>query len=538
MTDEHPIRSNINHPAGAETISQASPRLISEDSPLQLLLHQVIDLGWKLQSPSNYLFEVARVTLIASGCRKIVIRYEDAEGRIDLKLRADGRHEVVLSPPIPTMEKRHRRRSAIAAAPLDRDAGDTMAAVATGGPGTGVMTIHGASAAFRGMVNGTALKDIARIIFGMATHHRTRHALGERVKELSCLYGISRLTQEPNLSVDAVIRKAVEMLPPAWRFPEVTHGRIVIDGRVYTTRDFKEGVASQRADIIVKEQKRGSVEVFYTEEMTPAAEGPFLREERNLIEGVAAQLALYLNSLETAEARARLQEQLLHADRLATIGQLAAGVAHELNEPLSSILGFVQLSRRAQELPPVVYEDLEKITFAVLYARDVIRKLMVFARQTSSSPSEVDLNQLIVDGLFIFEARAAKAGVKLVRDFGPSPITLLADKTQLNQVLINLVVNALQAMPDGGLLTLRTRREGEYAILQVADTGHGMTDEVKEKIFLPFFTTKDVNQGTGLGLAIVHGIVTAHKGKITVESKSGEGATFTLRLPRLPLQEL
>jgi signal transduction histidine kinase len=246
---------------------------------------------------------------------------------------------------------------------------------------------------------------------------------------------------------------------------------------------------------------------------------------------VAHQVALIIESRKAEEERARLQEQLRHADRLATIGQLAAGVAHELNEPLGNILGFAQLMQKAEGFPPQAGQDLEKIIKASLHAREVVRKLRLFARETPPQKTRVDLNELVEEGLYFIESRCAKAGIELVRSLAPDLPEITADKGQLHQVLVNLVVNSIQAMPGGGRLEIRTAAGEGCASLIVEDNGTGMTPEVRSKIFVPFFTTKDVNEGTGLGLAVVHGIVSAHGGGIEVQSQVGMGTRFTVRFP-------
>jgi C4-dicarboxylate-specific signal transduction histidine kinase len=234
---------------------------------------------------------------------------------------------------------------------------------------------------------------------------------------------------------------------------------------------------------------------------------------------------------EAEEDKARLQQQLIHADRLATIGQLAAGVAHELNEPLGSILGFAQLIQKCPEIPKQAEQDVQKIIKASLYTREVIKKLMVFARQMPPKKAQVNLNQVVGEGLYFLESRCTKAGIEVVRQLAADIPEITADPAQLNQVLVNLVVNAVQAMPGGGTLTIRTKASNASVMLIVEDTGIGMGEETREKAFLPFFTTKDMNEGTGLGLAVVHGIVTSHGGSIDVKSELGQGTVFEIRLP-------
>jgi signal transduction histidine kinase len=144
----------------------------------------------------------------------------------------------------------------------------------------------------------------------------------------------------------------------------------------------------------------------------------------------------------------------------------------------------------------------------------------------------------VEEGLYFFESRCAKEGIELVRLLSPNLPRITADAAQLQQVLVNLVVNSIQAMPQGGKLTLQTLSDDGYVSLVVEDTGMGMSEEVQKQIFVPFYTTKEVGEGTGLGLSVVHGIVSSHSGKIEVKSKEGEGTRFEIKLPiSEPLEE-
>lgn len=372
---------------------------------------------------------------------------------------------------------------------------------------------------------------VAEIVALALVNRRAQWALRERVKELTCLYGISRLTERDDAPLEEVLRGVLALIPPGWQYPEVTEARIVIDGRSYRTPGFREKAQRQSAEIVVAGEVRGTVDVVYTEPRPVLDEGPFLREERSLIDAIATSIELILEQRRAVEERGRLQEQIRHADRLATIGQLAAGVAHELNEPLGAILGFAQLARQAAGLPDQAASDVDRIIAAALHAREVVRKLMLFARQTPPRKTRVSLNELAEEGLYFLEARCARQGISLIRDLDRDLPRVTADRGQMQQVLVNLAVNAVQAMPEGGTLTIHTRRLAEYAVLVVEDTGVGMAPEVRRQIFVPFFTTKDVGQGTGLGLSVVHGIVTAHGGSILVESAPGAGSSFEIRLP-------
>ncbi len=373
---------------------------------------------------------------------------------------------------------------------------------------------------------------IAQVIGFALDNQQTQAALHERVKELTCLYGISQICEQDGVSLEAILQDIVEHLPLAWQYPEIAFGKIILDGRSYLTSGFREGHQKLTSDIVVNSIRRGNVEVVYTKDKPEIDEGPFLKEERTLMNTIAAQIESIIQRKQAEEDKLKLSEQLRHADRLATIGQLAAGVAHELNEPLGNILGFAQLAKKYSGLPAQPAQDIDKIVQASLHAREIIKKLMLFARQTPMKTTKVNLNNIVQDGLYLLESRCAKEGVELVRMLAPNLSEITADSSQLHQVLVNLVVNAIQAMSKGDRLTVQTLEDKDYISLIIEDTGVGMSDEIIKQIFIPFFTTKDVGQGTGLGLPVVHGIVTSHGGTINVASKVGQGTQFNIKLPK------
>ncbi|MFC2139538.1 sensor histidine kinase, partial [Bacteroidota bacterium] len=357
-------------------------------------------------------------------------------------------------------------------------------------------------------------------------------ALRERVKELSCLYSIAQVAGQHGIKLEQILKSIVEFLPTAWQYPEIAVGRIVLDGNIYSTSNLQKGWQKLTASIQIRNQQRGVVEVFYTKIKPKLDEGPFLKEERNLINVISRQIALIIETEEAEEEKHAVYQQLMHADRLATLGQLAAGVAHELNEPLGNILGLSQLITKNTELPPLILNDTQKIINATLYSRDIIKKMLLFAREMPPKVEKVNLNKIVKDGLFFVEARCAKSGIELMSNLSPESPEIFGDQSQLSQSLINLVVNSMQAMPNGGKLIIETNINDDSVSLVVSDTGIGMSEETKRKIFMPFFTTKDINEGTGLGLSVVHGIITSHKGTIHVESELGVGTRFEIQLPR------
>jgi signal transduction histidine kinase len=400
-------------------------------------------------------------------------------------------------------------------------------------PQTGFLILKSLGAKFFSPESIMFLESITPILSAALRGQRAQEALQERVKELTCLYRMANLSARPDLSVESFLNEVSQSLSLAMQYPETAAARVILDGAVHSTPDFPEKGAFLTAPVVLKGQVRGRVDVAYRSDHPVLDEGPFLKEERSLINTVAAEIGLIIERKHGEEDRARLEGELRHADRLATIGQLAAGVAHELNEPLGAMLGFAQLAQKARDLPPPVGEDLTRIIRAGLHAREVVRKLLLFSREVSPQKVSVNLNQLVEQGFSFLdlESRCAKAGIEVVRRLAPALPSVMADHSQLNQVLVNLVVNAIQAMPTGGKLTLQTLQRGADIVLAVEDTGIGMSEEVRHKIFTPFFTTKDIGHGTGLGLPVVHGIVKSHGGSIHFETEVGRGTRFEVIFP-------
>jgi signal transduction histidine kinase len=359
---------------------------------------------------------------------------------------------------------------------------------------------------------------------------RIEWALHERVKELTCLYGIAQVVERAGGDPEQALEEIVALLPPAWQYPEITAARIRIDERTWQTPGAGPAADTQAADVHVHGAMRGRVEVAYREGRPAADEGPFLREERALIQEVARQVGQLLEREQAAREEERLRQQLWQSERLGMIGQLAAGLAHELNEPLGSILGYAQLAQRDFGLPDQTGRDLGKVVKAALHARDIVRRLLVFARQAPLAREPVVLNDIIEASLFLLEGRCRRSGVTIALHLQPDLPPVLADRALIEQAFLNLAVNGVQAMPAGGRLTVSSRG-GDRVRLVVEDTGEGMSREVLQRCFDPFFTTREVGQGSGMGLAVTHGIIASLGGTIEAESEPGRGSRFVVELP-------
>ena len=357
--------------------------------------------------------------------------------------------------------------------------------------------------------------------------------LFEKIRVLNCLYQISELVVDGTNAFEKTIQAIVDLMPQAFEHPEKVVASILLGETCYQTSDCASSKYSSHRPIVVGGEVRGRLEIRFIENGFFALRSVQVCtiEEDNFMEAVAKKIAYIIDRKEAFDKKKILEEQLRHADRLATIGQLAAGIAHELNNPLGDILGFAQLASKYPDLNEDVYQDLVKIVKSTLYAREIIKKVLYFGRQTHPKEAKTDLNKLIGEWMDFFESRCAKSGIRIVVERDQGLPVVNGDPAQLNQVFVNVVVNAIQAMPAGGTLTIKTMRKQDRASIIVQDTGQGIEEENKDKIFLPFFSTKEVDEGTGLGLSVVYGIVNEHGGSIEVSSKKGHGSTFDIMLP-------
>lgn len=356
--------------------------------------------------------------------------------------------------------------------------------------------------------------------------------LKERVKELNCLYALSKVASEAKNNIDPIISKTLEILPNAMQHPSLAEASITIGTKDRATRKFDSSKKIIESELVIDKKKYGKVRVGYRLPASKRADKiSFLVEEKALLKTVARELSLVLKRISIEEEKEKLQIQLQHVERLAFVGELSAGIAHELNEPLGRVLGFAQLIKKAGSLNEQQNEDLERIIKASLYSREIIKKLMIFSRQMPQQITKINLNTIVNNILYFIDVRFQSRGITITKQLDPTLPEIYADEVQMSQVLVNLITNAVYAMPKGGEIVVTTRKKQNAVGLTVKDTGTGMTQDVKSKIFEPFFTTKPVGQGTGLGLSVVQGIIDSHQGKISVTTAVNQGTKFEIQLP-------
>ena len=230
------------------------------------------------------------------------------------------------------------------------------------------------------------------------------------------------------------------------------------------------------------------------------------------------------------------RQQIGRSEKLASIGRLAAGVAHEINNPLTGVLTFAHLLRQKENMDPQDRQDLDLIVNETTRAAEIVRGLLDFARERPAAKEPLNVNHVIEQTMRLIHSQKRVKQITVKNDLAEGLPNVNGDENQLQQVLLNLSLNACEAMPDGGTLTISTSAQDGKVLVKVADTGCGVEEEHLDRIFEPFFSTKPVGKGTGLGLSVSYGIIQQHGGTLEVESDQSKGTCFTIALPCLENQ--
>ncbi|MHB9098397.1 MAG: sensor histidine kinase, partial [Syntrophales bacterium] len=230
----------------------------------------------------------------------------------------------------------------------------------------------------------------------------------------------------------------------------------------------------------------------------------------------------------------QMQTQLIRSEKLVSLGRLVAGITHEINNPLTGILMFANLTSQSPQLDPTLKKDMDVIINEAQRCAKIVKGLLDFSRESIPQKKPASLNKVMEDTLTLIGRQSSFHNIKIIRDYQPDFPLIPIDENQMEQVFINMLLNASQSMPSGGSIRIQSFTENEeHACLKISDTGAGISEENLGKIFDPFFTTKS-DKGMGLGLSVSYGIIERHGGKIEVQSKVNEGTTFTIILPLCP----
>lgn len=353
--------------------------------------------------------------------------------------------------------------------------------------------------------------------------------LNERIKELTCLYEVSSIIVNSDYDhLDTSFRAIAECMKKAWRFAEDASVVLRVDGEctVAGKQDGKQ--VCLQAAIRVFNEEAGTIEVSYP--ATDYEQDDFLEEEEKLLDNVCLAVGNLLERKQIRDREAAIRRQVERADRLNILGEITAGIAHELNTPLANILGFAELLRasvgRGQEA-----RDLDKIVDSAIYCREVVKKLMFFACEMPQQMDKVAVKPILKEVLKLLGPALKQKNLGLVQTFGKNLPEIKADTIQLTQVLFNVIMNALYVSPDSGRLEISVDKKDKGIRIRISDEGPGIDKALEDKIFEPFFTTKPLGEGSGLGLSVVHGIMNSHGGAISHRPNSPKGTIFILDFP-------
>ncbi|PKW20545.1 sensor histidine kinase [Flavobacterium lindanitolerans] len=355
----------------------------------------------------------------------------------------------------------------------------------------------------------------------------TEEKLKERIKELSCLYDISKTTSMNANCSESALREICTIVKIAWRFSDVSIVELQCNDFYFTTSKLPEDTRFQVSCISIFEKEAGYIKVHY-----PISSGAFflIEEEQQLLDKVALEIGNYIEKNHIREREKQLQRSVERIDRLSILGEITAGIAHELNTPLGNILGFAELINE-QNIDRQVAQDVSKIINAAIYSREIVKKLMFFSCEMPQNMEIVPIKPIVVEALSLLGPNFKKAQVSYELIFDNPELKAQIDNIQLTQVLFNILINSIYVAPENSSITVKVTDDSNNFYIEIADEGSGIPEEIKSRIFEPFFTTKPIGEGSGLGLSVVHGIVKSHKGDIIALDNQPKGTIFHVRLP-------
>jgi signal transduction histidine kinase len=352
--------------------------------------------------------------------------------------------------------------------------------------------------------------------------------LQERIKELYCLYAVSSIASQRGKSYSEIVQEIVNRIPQAWFFPEAAMCVLRIENEFWTSHDKIGETVSLIQTIFIEDIPVGTLSIHYPSDTYQKED--FLEEELALLKKLAVEIAHVLDQKNRTEREEAFLLNAQRQDRLTILGEITAGIAHELNTPLGNILGFAQLIMESN-VSEQSTADATKIMHSAIYAREIVKKLMFFSCELPQQFELVEIHKLIQDAIQLLGPSIQKSGVNIEMKPHSKEIFAQVDTIQITQVVFNLLLNAIYASPENSCITVSILQRDKNVGMLFADQGGGIPLELQERIFEPFFTTKPTGEGSGLGLSVVHGIVKAHHGSIQVASSELHGTTFYIEIP-------
>ena len=353
--------------------------------------------------------------------------------------------------------------------------------------------------------------------------------LKERIKELSCLYDISKIAKSTDVSVKEVLKKIVDRISIAFQHEndaicELQYGEL----RITSNKLPKNSVKIIQAISIDKEEI-GQLLIHYSAHKYTSSD--FLEEEYMFLEKLAGEIADVIQKQRLKKLEEEYAQKFVQQDRLMVLEEITASIAHELNTPLANIFGFAEFIVQSERNPQTL-ADAQKILNSATHASEIVKKLMYFSCELPQRINQISLHSLVEDALQMLRPTIEKAKLSVVLNSELNEQDLLyLDAVQMTQVIFNLVSNAIGASKSDTVIRINLTKNDKEVLLEVVDQGSGISKNNIARIFEPFFSTKDVGKGMGLGLSVVHGIVRSHGGEVKVDSALNRGTRFTIILP-------
>lgn len=356
--------------------------------------------------------------------------------------------------------------------------------------------------------------------------------LKERIKELTCLYEVSSIIVNNDYKeLDKTLYSIALSVRRALQFNDDTIVEIHSGPFHLISSALPRKSVTIESDIKIFNEPKGFIIIHYPANKFKKED--FLKEEIILLKTVAVNIGDLLERAAIRENEAVVKRKMEHADRLSILGEITAGIAHELNTPLANILGFAELLKNKENLDLQNAKDIDKIINSAIYSREVVKKLMFFACEMPQNMTEVNIVPVVTEAMNLLESTLTKNEIRYTLQLPKEEVLLKVDTIQLTQVIFNLVLNAIYFSPKNGMIILKMTQTPNKIILKIADEGPGINPENTIKIFQPFFTTKGVGNGSGLGLSVVHGIIKGHRGSIDYKPNTPTGSIFTITFPKI-----
>ncbi len=356
--------------------------------------------------------------------------------------------------------------------------------------------------------------------------------LKERIKELTCLYEVSSIIVNNDYKeLDKTLYSIALSLRKSLQHNQNAIIEIIAEPFHLISTSLPSKTIFIKSNINIFNEPKGFIKIHYP--ATKFTKKDFLKEERQLLKNVAINVGDLFERVAIRENEAIVKRKMEHADRLSILGEITAGIAHELNTPLANILGFAELLKSKETNNTQSSQDLDKIINSAIFSREVVKKLMFFACEMPQNLGEMDIIPVINEAIDLLDPLFKKYEINYKLTLPPGKVLLKADTVQLTQVIFNLVLNAIYFSPKNGLIKISLEQTKKKITLKISDEGPGIPAENIQKIFQPFFTTKAVGDGSGLGLSVVHGIIKSHRGTIDYQTNTPNGAIFIITFPKL-----